>query len=82
MNATTEKQIDGLINAMDAIVTIACGGENSGIGEIWIDGKLDKVERYLERIEIYANDEGLEPGADLLFEAAHKLLEAAMILAD
>ncbi len=77
-----EKIIDGLIEAMEKICTIATGDFPSGIGEAWIIGDLDKVERQLERIEIYAHDEGLEPGADLLFEAAWKLLEAAKILAD
>ena len=77
-----EKNIDGLIYAMEKICSIACGdgSEPLGIGDAWIGGDLEKVERQLERIEIYAHDEGLEPGADLLFEAAHKLLEAAKLL--
>ena len=77
-----DKNIDGLIDAMEKICSIALGdaSEPCGIGEAWISGDLDKVERHLERLEIYANDEGLEPGADLLFEAAHNLLEAAKLL--
>ena len=78
-----DKNIDGLIEAIGKICAIALGdaSEPCGIGEAWISGDLDKVERHLERIEIYAHDEGLEPGAELIFEAAHNLLTAAKLLA-
>ena len=70
----TRNEINLLIDAMDNICVIATG-EPSGISETW-DGNIEKLEQHLERIEIYAEDEGLtETGKDL-FVAAHRVLEA------
>ena len=67
-------QTESLINAMDSICYVATG-EPSGIGEAW-NGDLDELEEHLERIEIYAEDEGMTETAKELFAAAHHIIEA------
>ena len=69
-----KQQIKILINAMNSICDVATG-EPSGIAEIW-DGDIDKLEQHLERIEIYAEDEGLTETGKELFEAARHILES------
>ena len=67
-------QTESLINAMDSICYVATG-EPSGIGEAW-NGDLDELEEHLERIEIYAEDEGMTETAKELIAAAHHIIEA------
>ena len=69
-----KQQIKILINAMNSICDVATG-EPSGIAEIW-DGDIDRLEQHLERIEIYAEDEGLTETGKELFKAAHRIIEA------
>ena len=69
-----KQQIKILINAMNNICDVATG-EPNGIAEIW-DGDIDKLEQHLERIEIYAEDEGLTETGKELFEAARHILES------
>ena len=67
-------EINLLIGAMDSICVVATG-EPSGISEVW-NGDLDELEEHLEKIEIYAEDEGMTETAKELFAAAHHILEA------
>ena len=67
-------QTESLISAMDSICCVATG-EPSGISEVW-NGDLDELEEHLEKIEIYAEDEGMTETAKELFAAAHYILEA------
>ena len=69
-----KQQLEILIGAMDSICVVATG-EPSGIAEVW-DGSIEKLEQHLERIEIYAEDEGLTEAGKDLFAAAHRVLEA------
>ena len=69
-----KQQIKILINAMNSICDVATG-EPSRIAEIW-DGDIDRLEQHLERIEIYAEDEGMTETAKELFAAAHHIVEA------
>ena len=50
-------QTETLIAAMNSICYVATG-EPSGISEVW-NGDLDELEEHLEKIEIYAEDEGM-----------------------
>ena len=67
-------EINLLIGAMDSICVVATG-EPSGISEVW-NGDLDELEEHLEKIEIYAEDEGMTETAKELFAAAHHIIEA------
>ena len=67
-------EINLLIGAMDSICVVATG-EPSGISEVW-NGDLDELEEHLEKIEIYAEDEGMNETAKELFAAAHHIIEA------
>ena len=69
-----KQQIKILVNAMNSLCNVATG-EASGIAEIW-DGDIDRLEQHLERIEIYAEDEGLTETGKELFKAARHILEA------
>ena len=40
------------------------------------NGDLDELEEHLEKIEIYAEDEGMTETAKELFVAAHHIIEA------
>ena len=70
----TRNEINLLIDAMDNICVVATG-EPSGISEVW-NGDLDELEEHLEKIEIYAEDEGMTETAKELFAAAHHIIEA------
>ena len=67
-------QTESLISAMNSICYVATG-EPSGISEIW-NGDLDELAEHLEKIEIYAEDEGMTETAKELFAAAHHIIEA------
>ena len=67
-------QTESLIAAMDSICYVATG-EPSGISEVW-NGDLNELEKHLEKIEIYAEDEGMTETAKELFTAARHILEA------
>ena len=67
-------QTESLISAMDSICCVATG-EPSGISEVW-NGDLDELEEHLEKIEIYAEDEGMTETAKELFAAVHHIIEA------
>ena len=67
-------EINLLIGAMDSICVVATG-EPSGISEVW-NGDLDELEEHLEKIEVYAEDEGMTETAKELFAAAHHIIEA------
>ena len=69
-----KQQLETLISAMDSICVVATG-EPSGISEVW-NGDLNELEEHLEKIEIYAEDEGMTETAKELFAAAHHILEA------
>ena len=69
-----QKETNLLIGAMDSICVVATG-EPSGISEVW-DGDLNELEKHLEKIEIYAEDEGMTETAKELFTAARHILEA------
>ena len=66
-------QTETLIAAMNSICYVATG-EPSGISEVW-NGDLDELEEHLEKIEIYAEDEGMNETAKELFAAAHHILD-------
>ena len=67
-------QTETLISAMDSICCVATG-EPSGISEVW-NGDLDELEEHLEKIEIYAEDQGMTETTKELFAAAHRILDA------
>ena len=67
-------QTETLIAALNSICYVATG-EPSGISEVW-NGDLDELEEHLEKIEIYAEDEGMTETAKGLFAAAHHILDA------
>jgi len=67
-------QTETLIAAMNSICYVATG-EPSGISEVW-NGDLDELEEHLEKIEIYAEDEGMTESSKELFAAAHHIIEA------
>ena len=67
-------QTESLISAMDSICCVATG-EPSGISEVW-NGDLDELEEHLEKIEIYAEDQGMTETTKELFAAAHRILDA------
>ena len=67
-------QTETLISAMNSICYVATG-EPSGISEVW-NGDLDELEEHLEKIEIYAEDEGMTESSKELFKAARHILEA------
>ena len=69
-----KQQIKILINAMNSICYVATG-EPSGISEVW-NGDLDELEEHLEKIEIYAEDEGMTDTAKERVAAAHHIIEA------
>ena len=69
-----KQQLEILIGAMDSICVVATG-EPSGISEVW-NGDLNELEEHLEKIEIYAEDEGMTETAKELFAAAHCILDA------
>ncbi len=69
-----KQQLEILIGAMDSICVVATG-EPSGISEVW-NGDLDELEEHLEKIEIYAEDEGMTETAKELFATTHRILDA------
>ena len=70
----TRNKINLLIGAMDSICVVATG-EPSGISEVW-NGDLNELEEHLEKIEIYAEDQGMTETTKELFASAHRILDA------
>ena len=70
----TRKEIERLIDAID-IACYCATGEPSGVGEVW-DENIDKLEQYIESLEIHTEDNEMTESAKELFAAARHMLEA------
>ena len=70
----TTADVKNLLRAICAVCDIA-SDEESGVLEIW-DGNIDTIEQRVERLEFFAEDEGITGFGKELFAAAYHIIGA------